>query len=155
MKISVKEKKVLLFPIFLVFLLLNCGGVCAEDKQWSGNDDALSWEKDINWFFNGVPALADNVVINAQGASVTISKTSEIFNAASLTVGGRTGSTVTVENFVYGLIDPASSADNALYIRKDGEVVLQGGGGVVTLKGMFMNSEQTIPNEPAFMFGAE
>jgi hypothetical protein len=126
----------------------------ADYKQWSGKYDAVSWSKDGNWFSSGIPTLSDNTTVNTTAANVVISNVFGGFKAKDLAVGGRADSTVTAENFVYGFIEPASGTDNALLIRKGGLVVLQGAG-VITLKGKFKNSEETIPDEPALMFGAE
>ncbi|MFH0855787.1 MAG: hypothetical protein V1869_04700 [Candidatus Omnitrophota bacterium] len=141
--------------LFIFVLFFSCSGARADTKQWSGKADAASWDKAGNWFPKGVPGSSDDAVVDKQGAGVVISKVSEVFKAKSLTAGGRTDSTVTAENFVYGLIAPDNVTDKALYIRKGGEVVLGGGGGIITLRGAFKNSEEAIPDEPAFMFGAE
>ena len=141
-------------PLFLILFFLLTSSAYADIKQWTGRDDAVSWNKEGNWFANGVPTIADTVVVNLQGASAEISNINTIFKAESLTVGGRTDATITAKSFVYGLIEPASSADYALYIRKGGLAVLQGTG-IITLKGQFKSSEELIPDEPAFVFGAE
>ena len=139
----------------MVFVLFSAFSVYADTKQWSGKYDGLSWYEDSNWFPSGIPTLSDSVIVDTQGSSVAVSEMSEVCKASSLTVGGRTDSTVIMENFVYGTIAPDNATDSALYIRKGGELILQGGGGVITLKGALKNSEEAIPDEPAFMFGAE
>jgi len=142
------------YIIGIIIFLLFPTQAWADYKQWSGKDDAVSWSKAGNWFSRGVPTLLDNVIVNKQDADVTISNMTGGFKAKDLTVGGRTDSTVTIGNFVYGSIEPASGTDSAIHIRKGGTVVLQGAG-VITVKGKLENSEEPIPDEPAFMFGAE
>lgn len=140
--------------IYGIILLLFSTQARAEDKQWTGTYDASSWGNDANWFSSGVPTVSDDATITVQDASVLISDASKAFNAKSITVAGRADSTLTAADFVYGLISPSAATDNALYIRKGGNVILQGTG-TITLKGRFKNSEETLPDEPAFMFGAE
>jgi len=147
---------VLISVIISVICVFSCAiSVWADTKQWSGSYDALSWDNDANWFLSGVPALADDVIIDLQGATVDISNYTKGFKAKSLTIGGRTDSTVTFGNFVYGIIATDNDTDNALYIRNGGTVIAQGGGGTVTLKGKLKFLRAVIPDEPAFMFGAE
>ena len=148
----------LFFRLLLIFFLLNCGlwtVDCrlshADTKQWSGAGDAATWEDDSNWSPAAVPTTTDDVIIDTDAAKPSISKT---FNAQSVVVGGRKDSSLTKVNFVYGTVKPAKTTDNALHIRKKGSVTMQGTG-TVTLKGTFKNSEESPPDEPAFMFGAE
>lgn len=128
-----------------------CGQAQADEKQWSAGGDAASWEDASNWYPAVVPTTSDDVSIDAQNASALASKT---FVAKSLIVGGRKESSFTSADFVYGTVTPAQNTDNALLIRKDGSVTLKGAGDI-TLKGAFKNSEESLPTEPSFMFGAE
>jgi hypothetical protein len=144
--------------LLLIFILCICGlGTVdcrlssADDKQWSGKGDAVSWEDGSNWAPSITPTSSDDIIIDDEGANVAIFKT---FNAQSVTVGGRKTSALTNEHFVYGTIKPGKNTDNALHIRKHGSVTMQGVG-AITLKGAFKNSEESPPDEPAFMFGAE
>lgn len=125
--------------------------VYAEEKQWSGAGDGISWEDALNWNPASVPVSSDDPVIDAQGANTTASKT---FSARTLKVGGRKESNFTTYDFIYGTIAPAKETETALYIRKDGLVTLKGPGDI-TLKGSFKNSEESLPDEPGFMFAAE
>ncbi len=130
---------------------MECRLSSASDKQWSGKGDAASWEDKSNWSPAVAPTASDDIIIDDEGANAAISKT---FNAKSVTVGGRKTSSLTKVNFVYGTVIPAKNTDNALHIRKNSSVTMQGVG-AVTLKGAFKNSEESPPDEPAFMFGAE
>lgn len=152
-KIKNRFHKAILTFLILYYSLSTIGHrlAYATDKQWSGGGDGVSWDGDANWSPSGTPAASDNASIDVQSSAVVISKN---FNAKSLTVGGRTTSGLTASNFVYGTISPANNTDNALYIRKDGSITLQGAG-TITLKGKFKNSEETLSDEPSFMFGAE
>ncbi len=133
--------------IFILFLTLNAN---ADEKQWGGGGDGVSWEDLDNWSPAAIPTLSDAVTISAANADVVASET---FSAKSITVGGRGVANFTSIDFVYGTITPAENTDNALFIRKDGTVTMKGTGDI-TLKGAFKNSEETLTNEPAFMFQA-
>ena len=145
-------KKIALVLFFICGLAVgNCLLSWAEEKQWSGAGDGASWQDSSNWFPATVPAAGDEVNIDAAGARVSAAKT---FYSKSVTVGGRQESSFTIENFIYGTIIPARVTDNALYIRKDGTVIVTGAASV-TLKGILKNSDDSLVEEPAFMFGAE
>ena len=149
------QKVAVPFLISVLICFFMTISVYADMKQWSGRTDALSWAKDGNWFPGAIPTLLDDVFIDLQDASVNISDYAKGFKAKSITAGGRTDSTLTMGSFVYGTITPENNTDNALYIRKGGTVIAQGGGGTVTLKGALKFYEADIPDEPAFIFGAE
>jgi hypothetical protein len=134
--------------IVIIFLVLS---VWAAEKQWGAGGDALSWEDATNWFPQVAPTTSDDIIIDVAGANVLISRT---FYAQTLTMGGRNESSLTSADFVSGTISPTENTDDALHIRKGGAVTLEGAG-IITLKGAFKNSEETLPDEPAFMFKAE
>ena len=133
-------------------LVLWCSGALySEEKQWSGAGDGASWADSSNWYPASAPTISDEVNIDTQGAKVIAAQT---FFARTLKVGGRNGSDFTAQDFVYGAIAPLKETDEALYIRKQGLVTLKGPGDI-TLKGSFKSSEESLPDEPGFMFGAE
>jgi hypothetical protein len=134
----------------LVFLAVP---ICAwaTEKQWSGGGDAAAWEDSANWSPTGVPSSSDSIIIDATGAAVA---TGETFTAKTLTVGGRTESSFTTKDFVFGTVSPSSGTDAALYIKRGGLATLTGSGDI-TLKGSFKNSEESLFKEPSFMFVAE
>ena len=119
----------------------------AEVKTFSGGGDGLTWHDVLNWFANGVPAQTDAVTVDKASATLSIKKD---FLAQSITVGGKTTSALSAESFVYGTVVPTGTGVTtpALWIRKGGTVVLHGSG-VVTLKGAFKNTEQSLQSEPS------
>ena len=121
--------------------------VYAATKTFSGGGDGSTWHDEKNWFATGVPGSSDGVTVDKSGVTVEIAKD---FLAQSVTVGGKTTSTWTVDPFVYGTIAPASSGDPAILIRKGGTVVMKGAG-TVKVKGSFKNSEESLPTEPSVM----
>ena len=135
--------------LFLIFLFLFCltPAAGAAEKVFSGAGDGSAWTDKDNWFSTGIPTANDSVVIDLSNASVTVSKD---FKAQSIIIGGKTTSTFTSQDFVYGEITPASSADAAIYIRKNGTVTLKGSG-TITAKGSFKNSEEALVSEPSVM----
>lgn len=148
-------QSVLISVIISVMFIFSCAiSAWADTKQWSGEYDLSSWNKDNNWFPAGVPTTANDVIINGQSYNVVISDTAKVFKAKSIAMGGRQASTLTASNFVYGLISPADTADIALYTKKGGDVTLEGAG-TITMTGSYKNSEETVPDEPAFVFKAE
>lgn len=140
------------FFMGIVVICALCAACCpaayAADKNWVGAGNASTWADAKNWLPNTVPTSADNVTIDLNNAAVTAAQT---FEAKSLYVGGAGASTFTTNDFIYGNLIPDSSSDNALYIRKDGTVVLTGQG-IITLKGTFKNSEETLSGQESFMF---
>jgi hypothetical protein len=136
--------------VFLVLFFLTLS-IASGEKQWTAGGDAISWEDITNWYPQAVPSPTDDVILDATGVNVLISRT---FYAQTLKVGGRHDSNLAVADFVSGTISPASNTDDALYTRKGGFVTLNGDG-IVLLKGSYKNSEETLSDEPAFMFRAE
>ncbi len=120
----------------------------AVDKNWVGSGDASTWADAKNWLPNITPSSADNVTIDLKDSNVTAAKT---FEAKSLYIGGASNSTFSTNNFIYGNLTPDSSSDYALYIRKGGLVILNGQG-TITLKGTFINTEETLSGQESFMF---
>ncbi len=119
----------------------------AEQKVFTGSGDAVSWHDAANWFTSGVPAISDAVTINKTDIAVTVD---DDFYAQSILVAGKTVSSLTIDPFVYATITPETSSDPAIYIRKDGTVVLSGAGTIV-MKGLFKNSEEQIATESSVM----
>ena len=115
----------------------------AEQKVFSGAGDGVSWDDPTNWFSNGVPAITDGVAINKDSIEAVAS---EDFLAQSITIGGSAVSSLTVEPMIYGTVTPTTTSDTAVYIRKDGTVVLSGAG-VIVMRGSFKNSEEEIATE--------
>jgi len=127
------------------------GPAYGAEKNWIGAGDASTWADSKNWNPEGAPSSVDDVTIDLQGSSAAAEAT---FEAKSVTVGGGNASVFSTENFIYGEIAPASPSDEALYIKKDGTVVLNGAG-TITLRGMFKNTEETVTGEESFMFTLE
>lgn len=123
----------------------------AEEKNWIGAGDGVSWSDKKNWYPEGIPGASDEVKVDLNGSSAACDKT---FEAKSITVGGASASTLATNNFIYGTVTPASTSDPALHIRKDGTVTLKGAG-TITLKGQFNNSQETVVGEESFMFTLE
>ncbi len=134
-----------------VVLLLSAAGAYAEEKQWSGKYDGVTWENDFNWSPPSAPSASDDARVDTDGADAAVR---ESFNLKSLTVGGHTAAMVTVWNLADGTLRPENSAVPALYIRKGGSVVLRGTR-VITLAGSLKSSEETLPAEPGFTFEAK
>jgi hypothetical protein len=142
-------KKILIALIFLIiFYTLHFTQSYAEEKNWSGAGDGVSWSDENNWYPKPAPASSDDVLIDSEDASVACSQT---FKAKSITVAGRQGSTLTSENFIVGTISPASGSDVAIQNRKDGKIILKGEG-AVTVQGQYKDSEEPLVAEPSFMF---
>lgn len=133
--------------LFVTFFLLSSSYAYGSTKIFSGSGDGTLWHDDNNWSEPGVPGIKDDVKIDLADATV---KTNKDFSAKSISVSGKTTSTWQTENFVYGTITPDSNKDNAILIRKNGTVILQGAG-VITVKGSFKNSEEQLPTEPSPM----
>lgn len=129
------------------FSFLFPGTALAAEKVFSAAGDGTSWSNASNWSPTGVPALTDAVTITLKGASVTASSD---FVVQSLTVGGKGAATWTVNSFVFGTLTPTSTSDTAILNRKDGTLVLKGAG-TITLKGSFLNSEQSLASEPSLL----
>ncbi len=121
--------------------------VFAAVKTFSGGGDGTTWHDISNWVSPGVPAQTDAVTVDKVSANLSIQKD---FTAQSITVGGRTTSTLSAESFVFGTIVPTSTGTStpAILIRKGGTVVLHGSG-TIKLKGPFKNTEESLPTEPS------
>lgn len=138
----------IILVVFILALFFGISSAQAAEKQWSGQGDGTNWQDYLNWFPDAVPVAADNVSIDASGASVSASKT---FSAKTLTVGTRYDSTFTSEDFIYGTLAPDANTTNALSIGKEGTVVLKGPG-TITLKGPLYLSQSSTVSESGFMF---
>lgn len=130
-----------------ISILLVSPAIAAE-KNWSASGDGSSWSDDDNWYPEEAPALSDDVVIDTEDASVVCGET---FNAKSITVGGRETSTLTSENFIYGNVVPDTTSDIAISSREKGTITLKGAG-ILTLKGQYKDSEESLTPEPSFIF---
>ncbi|MDD2703082.1 MAG: hypothetical protein PHC33_03645 [Candidatus Omnitrophica bacterium] len=149
---SLLRRGVTAFSCLSVLLFLSAVALYAGEKQWSGaGGGASAWEDAGNWFPAEVPDAGDDVFIDAE-AGVSVSDT---FSAKSLTIGGRADPQFFIGNFIYGTFAPEENTDNALYIRKGGVVNLADFAGALVLKGSLKLSDESLPDEPAFMFLAE
>ena len=119
----------------------------ADVKTFSGGGDGTTWHDTSNWFSLGVPAQTDAVTVDKASASLSIEKD---FAAQSITIGGKTTSTLSAVSFVYGTVVPTGTGVTtpAILLRKNGTLVMHGSG-VVKLKGPFKNTEQTLQSEPS------
>ena len=145
---------ILVLVFFFIFNLLPAvfpQKACAELKYWSQVGDNVSFEDAANWLPSGIPNLDDDVEIIQVGANILASET---FHLKSLAIGGKGDTSLRVDDFVIGEISPEQNTDIALYIKKGGNVILQGSG-QVKLSGSFKNSEESLVTSPAFMFSAE
>ncbi len=145
-----KKNTTLVYILTILTMLISVNSF-AEDKDWVGDGDGVSWEDSDNWSPSGKPGVADAVTVNDQNAEVSIAQT---FSFQSLNVGGGETSQVRVEDFISGSADPIDATNDAIHVRKDGVLVLTGEG-VITLKGIFRNTETQLETEPAFMFTLE
>jgi len=134
--------------LLVVFSVLFATVACADEKVWSAGGDETTWSDDDNWFPAVEPNSEDDVTIDMEDASVTCTET---FKAKSIVVGGRTSSTLTSNNFVYGTVTPDSASDVALDNKKGGTIILKGAG-TLTLGGQYRSSEESLISEPSFMF---
>jgi len=123
----------------------------AEDKTWSGGGDGSSWSDGNNWFPTGEPTLSSDTIVTTEDSSLVCDET---FKAGSVKLAGRGASQVTVQNFVYGTIQPDSTSSTAILNRSGGIFKLQGSG-TVTVKGQYIDSTGTVSDEPSFMFWIE
>ena len=121
----------------------------AAEKNWLGDGDGLGWQDDTNWFPVMAPTPADDVIVNALDAPVLIHQE---FTAKSLSIGGNVTSSVTIDPFVSGTIAPASASEIAVLNGVKGKMILGGGAGVVTLRGVYKDSETPLSDEPALVF---
>lgn len=140
-----------LFIGIVIFCVLSAAAspeASAADKNWVGAGNASTWADAKNWLPDTAPTSADNATIDLKDANVTAAQT---FEAKTLYIGGAGNSIFSTNDFIYGNLVPASSSDNALYIRKGGTVVLTGQG-IIKLKGIFKNSEEALTGQESFMF---
>ena len=146
-----RKRQITLILGFVSCVLCPVSDTWAEDKEWIGIGDGVSWEDSTNWSPAGKPSLADKVTIDSNDAQVVVAET---FKAKFLIIGGRETSSFFVQEFVSGDITPTEKTDDALYIHKGGSVKLTGPG-TITLNGTFRNTEKALETEPAFMFTVE
>lgn len=144
-------KKITLLFCLIFLLPVVCGPVYAEDRTWAASGDGVSWSDADNWFPDSVPISTDDVLIDFEDAAVVCNDT---FRASSITLGGWEPSTLTSEDFVFGVIAPDSTSDSALICRKGGKIMLQGDG-VMTISGKYESSNAELTPEPSFMFWLE
>jgi len=137
--------------LFIIAIILIAIPVHADDKSWTGSGDGTSYSDEYNWFPAGAPNPASDAAIDENDASVEANST---FYAKSITVGGRNTSTMTVNKFIYGTVEPSSVSDTAVMTRPGGKTVLKGSVGTVTLKGQYVDSEESVAEEPSFVFWA-
>ncbi len=140
-----------IFLFLIITMLLLAFPAVAAEKVWNGGGDDSTWVGDDNWSPAVAPAAADDVTIDTEGASVSCDRT---FNAKSITLGGRETVTLTSENFVYGTVKPDTTSDAAILNRSGGTLTLKGVG-VLTLKGQYKDSEESLTPEPSFIFWVE
>ena len=141
----------LILTAFLYFALIAAVPALAGEKAWSGEGDGITWADDENWSTESAPAVTDDASIDVEDSAVVCDQT---FNARSITVGERNSSTLTIQNFVYGTIEPALSSDNAIVNAQNGKITLSGTG-TVTVTGQYKDSEETTVSEPSFIFWVE
>ena len=138
---------------FLILLMLISASTPAwADKSWNAEGDKSDWYDGANWLPSGTPAQSEDAKVDLKDASVEIGQTLEV---QSLTIGGKKHSTVTLNNFVSGTIQPDHTTDNAVHARRDGKLILKGSVGKLTLKGAYKDSEEVIPEEPSFLLYAK
>lgn len=143
------KKIIILFGLFITLYTLHITPVVyAEEKIWSGAGDGWSWSDDDNWSPTVVPTEADGVLIDVEDASLICTET---FKAKSITIGGRQTSKLTSNNFIFGLISPASGSAIAILNRRGGTLTLKGAG-ILTLRGQYKDSEEALAVSPSFMF---
>ncbi|MBU4342805.1 MAG: hypothetical protein KJ902_04290 [Candidatus Omnitrophica bacterium] len=135
--------------VCITFIFISIG--YAEEKNWSGAGDGSSWSDDDNWSPASAPTSADEALIDTDGASVVCTET---FNAKSVTIGGNEAITLTSNNFIFGTISPGSGSLVAILNRSGGTYTLKGAG-IVTVKGQYKDSEESLVAEPSFMFWIE
>ena len=126
-------------------------GIGAEHKTWSGTGDKTTWSDDSNWYPAMTPIDGDAVIIDSKDISIMCTET---FAAGSITLGGRPNSTLISNDFVFGTISPPSGSDVAVLNRSGGTWTLKGPG-VITLKGQYKDSHETLTSQPSFMFWIE
>lgn len=133
----------------LLFLLVQAPCLFAETKTWDNADGAGEWQENANWFPEAAPTSQDDVVINAVDSRVTATQT---FQAKTVTLGGHQASVLETQDFVSGTIDPGNSDETAVLNRRDGHLILKGDAGTVRLKGKYKSSEESMAEQPSFVF---
>ena len=141
--------KKFLWIVIFIFFIFDHTNIFAVEKTWSGGGDAQTWTDDNNWSSLAKPVLVDDILIDLANASVFCTET---FMAKSIILGGRKNMTLTINHFSFGTITPSASSEVAILNRRDGKLILKGAGGVVTIKGQYKDSEETLVAEPSFMF---
>lgn len=141
-------KRYIFCLLVLVSFLFTVFPADAEEKTWTAAGDGTAWSDDDNWFVAVAPTSTDDVLIDKENAAVVSTQT---FQAKSISIGGRETSTLTSNDFIYGLIKPSSNSEVAVLNRKGGKFTLKGVG-IVTLKGQYKDSEESLASEPSFMF---
>jgi hypothetical protein len=121
---------------------------CAAEKNWNAQGDAAAWTDSENWLSEGAPSDEDDAKIDMRDSAVTIGQG---FESKSLTIGGKHNSTVSVSNFSIGTLEPENPTDEALFLRRQGKLILKGSAGKLTVRGAFKDSEEIIPEEPSFL----
>jgi hypothetical protein len=139
------------FLLVFISVPLLVSSVEAADKNWSGGGDGSSWSDKDNWYPASKPKFSDDVTIDAEDASVVCNQT---FKAKSIAVGGRETSTLSSENYIYGTVTPDTTSETAILNRSQGTITLKGAG-VLTLKGRYKDSEESLTPEPSFLFWIE
>lgn len=120
----------------------------AAEKTWSGKGDATTWSDADNWSPAAAPVENNDVIIDVNGAAV---KCTETFKAKFVTIGGRNECTLSSEDFIYGIIVPDYSSDDAILVRSGGTLILKGPG-IITVKGKYTDSEVSLFPEPSLIF---
>ena len=143
-----KSKKILII-LFCVLFVLSLAQ--ANEKNWLGSGDGTDWADEENWYPEGAPTLITDVLIDAEDATVI---STETFKAKSIQLGGSETSTLTINNFIYGTIEPDASSDTAVLNSSGGTFVLTGAG-TVTIRGQYEGSKGAADLEPSFMFWVE
>ncbi len=138
--------------VFVLLWTMDCGlwtfSAHAAEKSWNAAGDQVDWFDDANWNPGVAPTASDDTMVSLTDGSVTIGQN---FGVKSLTIGGKRESTVSVNNFITGVVEPASPTELAVFNRKDGHLVIKGSAGKITLRGAYKDSEEIIPDEPSFM----
>ena len=135
----------------LISVLLVAPFVRAEEQGWSGSGDGTSWADGDNWFAKGVPEITSDVTIEDEDAAVVCNET---FTAKSITVGGRETSSLTINNFIRGTIQPDATTEDAIINRPGGTIILTGSGRII-VKGRYASSKDTPASGPSLLFWLE
>jgi len=145
----IKIRIMILVVLFGMISITNINLSHAVEKTWTGAGDGFAWFDDSNWFPTIVPTSSDNAVVNENNASLTIDQT---FETQSIAISGKFPSTININNFVYGTVDPGAGTLQSILNRKDGKIILRGAAGRVTLAGQYLDSEQPLIDQPGFTF---